>query len=111
MVEIDHSSLLQLGECICFLRVGQGKLKIISLLARRARKSRAQKISEVESRAVKMARRVGGALAALPLKYSSNFFVKRPPRNILAKFDEIKLSLEITQERLNPKDLLRSMFR
>jgi len=41
-------------------------------------KSRAQKISEAEGRAVKMARRVGGGLAALPLKYSSNFFVKRP---------------------------------
>ncbi|OGE04336.1 hypothetical protein A3F45_00050 [Candidatus Curtissbacteria bacterium RIFCSPHIGHO2_12_FULL_41_17] len=48
---------------------GQGHYKFFSLLARRGRKSRAQKIAE--------ARRVG-ALAALPLKYSSNFFVKTP---------------------------------
>lgn len=46
-------------------RVGQGHYKLISLLARRARKSRSQKISEAEGRAVKMARQAcGGACRA-----------------------------------------------
>ncbi|OGY16084.1 MAG: hypothetical protein A2784_00195 [Candidatus Chisholmbacteria bacterium RIFCSPHIGHO2_01_FULL_48_12] len=51
----------QNGSFLCPRTGGRGKDTInFSLLARRTKKSRAQKISEAEGRAVKMARRVGG---------------------------------------------------